>query len=54
MTSFIIGQFDGDKLIYKGHVTLGAYLRALNQHRYVIRNSSPFVIHHRGMRMQLG
>lgn len=42
MTSFIIGQYDGDKLIYKGHVTLGAYLRALNQHRYVIRNSSPF------------
>ena len=42
MTSLILGQYDGDTLIYRGHVTLGASLRILNQHKYEIINYSPF------------
>lgn len=33
MTSIIIGQYDGDKLIYKGHVTLGAGMMHLSRRR---------------------
>lgn len=42
MTSLILGQYDGDTLVYKGHVTLGVSLRNLNQYRYQKRNHSPF------------
>ncbi len=42
MTSLVLGQYDGDKLIYRGHVTLGASLRILNQHKYKVIDYSPF------------
>lgn len=42
MTSFIIGQYDGDELVYKGHITLGASLRKLNQYKYSVIEHSPF------------
>lgn len=42
MTSLILGQYDGDTLIYRGHVTLGASLRILNQHKYKVIDYSPF------------
>lgn len=42
MTSFIIGQYDGDELVYKGHITLGASLRKLNEYKYSVINHSPF------------
>lgn len=42
MTSFIIGQYDGDELVYKGHITLGASLRKLNEYKYTVINHSPF------------
>lgn len=42
MTSFVIGQYDGDILVYKGHITLGASLRKLNEYKYSVINHSPF------------
>lgn len=42
MTSFIIGQYDGSELVYKGHITLGASLRKLNQYKYTVIGHSPF------------
>ncbi|WP_373266563.1 ATP-dependent DNA ligase [Hungatella hathewayi] len=42
MTSFIIGQYNGTKLVYKGHITLGASLRKLNQYEYTVTDYSPF------------
>lgn len=42
MTSMVLGQYDKSKLIYRGHVTLGASLRNLNQYKYKIINESPF------------
>ncbi|GLB26641.1 ATP-dependent DNA ligase [Lacrimispora xylanolytica] len=42
MTSLVLGQYDDDTLIYRGHVTLGASLRILNQHKYEIIGYSPF------------
>lgn len=42
MTSFVIGQYDGNELVYKGHITLGASLRKLNQHKYSVISRSPF------------
>lgn len=42
MTSLIIGQYDDDALVYKGHVTLGVSLRILNQYKYKIIDYSPF------------
>lgn len=42
MTSFVIGQYDGNELIYKGHVTLGASVNKLNQYKYNIIGRSPF------------
>lgn len=42
MTSFILGQYIGNKLIYKGHITLGASLRKLNQYHYEKIDKSPF------------
>lgn len=43
MTSFIIGQYDGDELVYKGHITLGASIRKLNEYKYTVVDESPFV-----------
>lgn len=40
--SFILGQYDGDKLLYKGHITLGASLKKLNDYKYNIISESPF------------
>lgn len=42
MTSLILGQYDGGKLIYKGHVTLGVSLRTLYAHRPEEIDYSPF------------
>ncbi|WP_167956837.1 ATP-dependent DNA ligase [Anaerosporobacter faecicola] len=42
MISFVLGQYDGDILVYKGHVTLGASLRILNQYEYKRIEYSPF------------
>lgn len=42
MTSLILGQYDEDVLVYKGHVTLGVSLRILNQHKYKVIDYSPF------------
>lgn len=42
MTSLVLGQYDDDILIYKGHVTLGASLRILSQHKYKVIDYSPF------------
>jgi bifunctional non-homologous end joining protein LigD len=42
MTSLILGQYDEDMLVYKGHVTLGVSLRILNQHKYKVIDYSPF------------
>jgi len=42
MTSIIIGQYRDSKLIYKGHVTLGAGIRKLNKHGYKTIDHSPF------------
>lgn len=42
MTSLILGQYDGDLLVYKGHVTLGVSLRILNEHKYNVISYSPF------------
>lgn len=41
MTSLILGQYDGQRLIYRGHVTLGVSLRSL-KHELRIRKGSPF------------
>lgn len=42
LTSFVIGQYDGNELVYKGHITLGASLRKLNEYKYSVINQSPF------------
>ena len=42
MTSIIIGQYKGSKLIYKGHVELGAGIKKLNKHGYKVIDQSPF------------
>lgn len=42
MTSLILGQYDDDVLVYKGHVTLGVSLRILNQYEYKVIDYSPF------------
>lgn len=42
MTSFVIGQYDGSELVYKGHITLGASLRKLNEYKYTVIGKSPF------------
>lgn len=42
MTSLVLGQYDGGKLFYMGHVTLGVSLRALNQYHYKVINYPPF------------
>lgn len=42
MTSLVLGQYDGNKLIYRGHVTLGVSLRILSQYGYKEIDHSPF------------
>lgn len=42
MTSLILGQYNGDELIYRGHVTLGVSLRNLAQYGYREIDHSPF------------
>ena len=42
MTSLVLGQYDDDMLVYRGHVTLGVSLRVLNQHKYKVIVYSPF------------
>lgn len=42
ITSLILGQYDHDTLVYKGHVTLGVSLKDLNQYHYKVMNESPF------------
>jgi ATP-dependent DNA ligase len=42
MVSLVLGQYDEDSLIYRGHVTLGVSLRILNQYKYKIIDYSPF------------
>lgn len=42
MTSLVLGQYNDDTLVYRGHVTLGASLRILNRHKYKVINYSPF------------
>lgn len=32
MTSLVLGQYDGDQLVYKGHVTLGVTLKKIFDH----------------------
>lgn len=44
MTSLVLGQYDGDILVYKGHVTLGVSLRKLEQYSYKIIEYCPFGI----------
>lgn len=44
MTSLILGQYDTKgNLIYRGHVTLGVSLRLLNQYKYHVIDSPPFL-----------
>lgn len=42
MTSLVLGQYDDDVLVYKGHVTLGVSLRVLKGHNYKVIDYSPF------------
>ncbi len=42
MLSLVLGQYDGDVLVYRGHVTLGVSPRILNQHHYRKVEYSPF------------
>lgn len=42
MTSLVLGQYLNEKLVYKGHVTLGVGLRSLNQYNYKVIDYSPF------------
>ena len=40
--SLVLGQYDGEQLVYKGHVTLGVSLNILSQYRYMERSECPF------------
>lgn len=42
MTSLVLGQYNKNELVYKGHVTLGVSLRVLNKHKYRRIDYSPF------------
>lgn len=44
MTSLVLGQYDNDLLVYKGHVTLGVSLRFLKEHEVKELPYSPFGI----------
>ncbi|HCD42920.1 MAG TPA: DNA ligase [Lachnoclostridium sp.] len=41
-TSLVLGQYDNEVLVYKGHVTLGVSLRVLNEYKYKVIDYSPF------------
>lgn len=41
MTSLVLGQYNGNQLIYKGHVTLGVSLSVLDAYGFKIRPTSP-------------
>ncbi len=41
ITSLVLGQYDDDVLVYKGHLT-PVSLRILNQHKYKVIEYSPF------------
>lgn len=40
--TIVIGQYSGQTLLYKGHVTLGVGLRTLREYKYRIIDSPPF------------
>lgn len=42
MSSLVLGQYQGNRLIYKGHVTLGVSLRLLSHEGYKKIDYSPF------------
>jgi DNA ligase D-like protein (predicted ligase) len=42
MSTIVIGQYDGDRLVYKGHVTLGVGVRRLFKHGFTAIDYSPF------------
>lgn len=42
MSSLVLGQYDDNKLVYRGHVTLGVSLRVLNQYNPKRIDYSPF------------
>jgi bifunctional non-homologous end joining protein LigD len=42
MTSFILGQYNEERLIYKGHVTLGVTFRKLADQEFEEIPTSPF------------
>lgn len=42
MSSLILGLYDGDRIVYKGHVTLGVSLKVLMQHGFNRTDISPF------------
>ena len=42
MASLVLGEYHDDRLVYKGHVSLGVNLRALNQYKYKVIEHSPF------------
>jgi ATP-dependent DNA ligase len=42
MTSLVLGQYDGNNLIYKGHVTLGVSMKQLQQQEFTTVDVSPF------------
>lgn len=42
MASIIIGQYDQEHLVYRGHVTMGVGLRYLNKYKYEVLEYPPF------------
>jgi ATP-dependent DNA ligase len=42
MTSLVLGQYDGNDLVYRGHVTLGVSMRLLQQQGFTVAKESPF------------
>lgn len=42
MTSFILGKYDEEELVFTGYITLGASLKALQKYNYTIINKCPF------------
>lgn len=41
-TSLVLGQYDNNVLVYKGHVTLGVSLKVLKKYKYKVIDDSPF------------
>lgn len=44
MVSFVLGKYDKNELIFTGHITLGASIRALQKYNYQIIDKCPFNI----------